>query len=174
MVMTHYMELLTSPMNLLLFMAIPVVLAETLAITEFYILYTDAQTGPVRALNRAAGIAVGIYFLGVFVYLMINAVVPLTQAGQWRGWIDQLAVGAYLAGVVPLAGIAALELGLIFKDRKPRQKLAIHAALISLFLVVGHVAMVFGMVDPRLGGWVETPAQMQGGAAPAGGMQHSH
>ena len=37
--MTHYMELLTSPLNLLLFMAIPVVLAETLAITEFYILY---------------------------------------------------------------------------------------------------------------------------------------
>ena len=159
--MTHYMELLTSPLNLLLFMAIPVVLAETLAITEFYILYTNAKSGPVRAVNRAAGIAVGIYFVGVFVYLMFTAVLPLTQSGQWRGWIDMLAVGAYLAGVVPLGGIALLELGMIFKDKDARQKLAIHAALISLFLVVGHVAMVFGMVDPRLGGWSGTPAAGQ-------------
>jgi len=156
--MTHYMELLTSPLNLLLFMAIPVVLAETLAITEFYILYTNAKSGPVRAVNRAAGVAVGIYFLGVFLWLMFNAVVPITQAGQWRGWIDMLAVGAYLAGVVPLGGIALLELGLICKGADARQKLAVHAALISLFLVVGHVAMVFGMVDPRLGGWTGAPA----------------
>lgn len=169
--MTHYMELLTSPLNLLLFMAIPVVLAETLAITEFYILYNNTKSGPVRALNRAAGIAVGIYFLGVFVYLMFTAVIPLTQSGQWRGWIDMLAVGSYLAGVVPLGGIAALELGLIFRDRDDRQKLGIHAALISLFLVVGHIAMVFGMVDPRLGGWAGTPATMQ---APAAGGHGSH
>jgi hypothetical protein len=40
--MTHYMELLASnqPWNLLIFMALPVVLAETVAITELYILYT--------------------------------------------------------------------------------------------------------------------------------------
>lgn len=164
--MTHYMELLTSPLNLLLFMAIPIVLAETLAITEFYILYNNSTSGPVRAINRAAGIAVGVYFLGVFVYLMFTAVVPLTQTGQWRGWIDVLAVGAYLAGVVPLGGIALLELGLIFKNATARQKLAIHAGLISLFLIVGHVAMVFGMVDPRLGGWTGSPATMQ---SPAGG-----
>ena len=169
--MTHYMELLTSPLNLLLFMAIPVVLAETLAITEFYILYTNAKSGPVRAVNRAAGIAVGVYFLGVFVYLMLNAVLPISQAGQWRGWIDVLAVGAYLAGVVPLGGIALLELGLIFKNKDARQKLAIHAGLISLFLVVGHVAMVFGMVDPRLGGWTGEPAAMH---APASGGHGSH
>ncbi|HMN73552.1 MAG TPA: permease [Rhodoblastus sp.] len=156
--MTHYMELLTSPLNLLLFMAIPVVLAETLAITEFYILYNNTKSGPVRALNRAAGVAVGVYFLGVFIYLMITAVVPLTQSGAWRGWVDMLAVGAYLAGVVPLGGIALLELGLIFGHLDWRQKLAIHAGLISLFLVVGHVAMVFGMVDPRLGGWSGAPS----------------
>ena len=40
--MTHYMELLAvnQPWNLLIFMAVPVVLAETLAITEFYLLFT--------------------------------------------------------------------------------------------------------------------------------------
>ncbi len=151
--MTHYMELLTSPMNLLMFMAIPVVLAETLAITEFYILYTGVESGPVRALNRAAGVILGVYFAGVFVYLLANAVLPISKAGEWRGWIDMLAVGSYLAGVIPLGGIALLELGLILPKASARQKLAVHAALISLFLVVGHVAMVFGMVDPRLGGW---------------------
>ena len=153
MVMTHYMELLSSFTNWLIFMAVPVILAETLAITEFYILYNDAHTGVVRAINRAAGVLVGVYFAAVFVYLFFTAVVPLTQTGQWRGWIDMLAVGSYLAGVIPLGGIALLELGVIFSSRTPRQKLAIHAGLISLFLVVGHVAMVAGMVDPRLGGW---------------------
>ena len=40
--MTHYMELLAvnQPWNLIIFMAIPVVLAETLAITELYLLFT--------------------------------------------------------------------------------------------------------------------------------------
>lgn len=162
MVMTHYMELLSSPMNLLLFMAIPVALAETLAITEFYVLYHDAHDGAVRTVNRIAGILLGIYFVGVFFYLLTTAVLPLTQGGAWRGWIDVLAVLSYLAGVVPLGLIAALELGLVWRDRTPRQKLAIHAGLISVFLVVGHVAMVAGMIDPRLGGWREP-----GAAAPA-------
>ena len=168
MVMTHYMELLSSPLNLLLFMAIPVALAETLAITEFYVLYKDAHDGPVRAVNRLAGILLGVYFVGVFVYLVATAVLPLTQGGAWRGWIDQLAVLSYLAGVVPLGLIAALELGLVWRDRTPRQKLAIHAALISIFLVVGHVAMVAGMLDPRLGGWKEPTTA----GAPAA-MDHS-
>lgn len=41
--MTHYMELLAvnQPWNLILFMAIPVILAETLAITELYLLLRD-------------------------------------------------------------------------------------------------------------------------------------
>lgn len=38
--MTHYMELLANsqPWNLLIFMAIPVILVETIAITEFFTL----------------------------------------------------------------------------------------------------------------------------------------
>ena len=38
--MTHYMELLATnqPWNLILFMAIPVILAETVAITELFLL----------------------------------------------------------------------------------------------------------------------------------------
>ena len=70
--MTHYMELLSvnQPWNLLIFMAVPIVLAETIAVTELYILYTREYKGSVRALNRACSIVVGIYFTGVFFYLL--------------------------------------------------------------------------------------------------------
>jgi hypothetical protein len=45
--MTHYVELLAvnQPWNLIIFMAIPVILAETLAITELYILFTRKFSG---------------------------------------------------------------------------------------------------------------------------------
>ena len=81
--MTHYMQLLATnqPWNLLLFMAIPVILAETIAVTELYILFTRNLTGGVKKLNTAAGIIAGIYFLGVFFYLLSTAVIPLTATG---------------------------------------------------------------------------------------------
>ena len=61
MTMTHYMELLAEnqPWNLLLLMAIPIVLAETIAITELYILYTRDYGGLARALNRSCSVIVG-------------------------------------------------------------------------------------------------------------------
>lgn len=56
--MTHYMELLASnqPWNLLLFMAIPVILAETVAITELAILFKGNKSGISGTINRIAGI----------------------------------------------------------------------------------------------------------------------
>ena len=95
--MTHYMELLATnqPWNLIIFMAIPVVLAETVAITELYLLYTRKFDGWVRNLNRAAGILVGLYFIGVIAYLLVNAVLPITQAGAWRTVIDVIAFVGY-------------------------------------------------------------------------------
>ena len=49
--MTHYMALLAAnqPWNLILFMAIPVILAETVAITELFILFSRNFHGPLRA-----------------------------------------------------------------------------------------------------------------------------
>ena len=88
--MTHYMELLADnqPWNLLIFMAIPVILAETVAITEFFVLLRRGQAGALLVLNRAASILGGAYFLGVFFYLLFHAVIPLTTTGQWRGPAD--------------------------------------------------------------------------------------
>ena len=113
--MTHYMELLASnqPWNLILFMAIPVILAEFIAVTELYILFSRNYHGLWRRLNRWAGVAVGVYFLGVFAYLLVNAVWPITATGAWRGIADVIAVGFYLLGIVPLGGIALLELGVL-------------------------------------------------------------
>lgn len=156
--MTHYMELLAvnQPWNLILFMAIPVILAETLAISELHVLYTRGAEGPVRSLNRWSGVAAGVYFFGVFAYLLATAVVPLTQNAAWRGWIDVVAVGAYLSGVVPLAGVALLEAGAVGRGLDRMQKLKVHAVLVGLFLLVAHVAMIFGMLDPALGGAAPT------------------
>ena len=157
--MTNYMELLANnqPWNLILFMGIPVALAETLVVTEFYVLYTRNLTGIVRRINRWVGILLGFYFLLVFLYLLVDAVMPLTTGGGWRGWIDVVAVGSYLTGVIPLFGIALLEVGVIAKHDTPERKLMIRAMLVAAFLVLGHVAMVFGMLDPALGGFMAAP-----------------
>ena len=150
--MTHYMELLAvnQPWNLLLFMAVPVVLAETVAITELYLLYTRCYTGAVRGLNRLASIVGGFYFVAVFCYLMATAVLPLTKSGGWRGPADVIAVAAYLAGVVPLFGMALIDLGVLAKDRDEHQRMCLHAGLVGVFLVVAHIAMIFGMMDPTI------------------------
>jgi hypothetical protein len=155
MTMTHYMELLATnqPWNLLIFMAVPVILAETVAITELFILYRRHEEGTLAGLkkiNKIAGSILGFYFLGIFLYLFKNAVVPLTLTGGWRGIGDIIAVGFYLAGVIPLFGISLLETGVIARTATPERKLFIHAAFVGLFLAVAHVAMIFGMLNPDL------------------------
>ncbi len=149
--MTHYMELLSTnqPWNLLIFMAVPVICAETLAITELIILFTRNMNGTARLINKITGIFAGIYFLGIFIYLFINAVVPLTVSGQWRGPADVIAVGFYLAGIVPLLSITLLELGLIGRRGDEKGNLKLHAIFVGIFLVVAHIAMIFGMLNPE-------------------------
>jgi len=158
--MTHYMELLATnqPWHLILFMAIPVILAETLAITELIILFSRNLTGGIRAVNKIAGILAGVYFTGVFIYLFTHAVIPLTVSGGWRGPADVIAVGFYLSGVIPFVGIALLEMGIIGRNRDDIGKLKLHATLVGIFLVVAHIAMIFGMLDPSL--FVTTPMIM--------------
>lgn len=92
--MTYYMELLATsqPWHLLIFMAIPVICAETLAITELIILFTRNLTGKAKIVSKVTGIFAGLYFLGIFIYLLINAVIPLTKTGGWRGPADVIAV----------------------------------------------------------------------------------
>ncbi|WP_043650223.1 DUF6803 family protein [Chitinilyticum litopenaei] len=150
--MTHYMALLAAnqPWNLLIFMAVPVILAETVAISELYLLFTRRLHGRVRQLNRVASILGGLWFSGIFVYLFTTAVIPLTVSGGWLGAADVIAVGFYLSGIVPLGGMALLDLGLLARGRDEEYRLRLHAILVAVFLVVAHVAMIFGMLDPAL------------------------
>ena len=79
-------------------------------------------------------------------------------AGGWRGPIDVIAVGFYLFGIVPLGGVALLELGLIGRGLDGRGRLKLHAVFVGLFLVTAHVAMIAGMLDPTLiGGGGDMP-----------------
>lgn len=152
--MTHYMELLAvnQPRNLIVFMAIPVILAETLAITELVLLFArDAAPTWVRTTSRVAGLVAGPVMFAILLHLLLNAVVPLTVGGGWRGAADVIAVLFYLSGAIPLVGITLLELG-VFR-LTANQTLKWHAACIAVFLVVAHVAMIFGMIDPAVFGY---------------------
>ena len=150
--MTHYMELLATnqPWNLIIFMAIPVIFAEFIAVTELYILLGRGQDKKLRQWNKIAGIIIGIYFTGVFFYLLFNAVIPLTTGCGWRGIADVIAVGFYLLGIVPLGGLALMGLGVIGKRNDEQASLRLHATFVAIFLVVAHVAMIFGMLNPTL------------------------
>lgn len=103
-------------------MAIPVILAETLAISELY--------------------------------LLKNAVWPITLAGEWRTVIDVVAVGSYLIGGLPLIYIAFQELGWVNSQATDEAKRRMHAICVALFLIFGHIAMIAGMLDPALLGYM--------------------
>lgn len=152
MTMTHYMSLLAAnqPWNLIIFMAIPVICAETLTITEFFVIFNRIQRGGLRTLNKIVGTFVGFYFTGIFIYLLFTAVIPLTTSGGWHTWVDVMAVGFYLSGVLFLLPIALMELGIIFRHKTADEKMKIHFILVGGFLVVAHIAMIFGMVNPEI------------------------
>ena len=170
---THYMGLLADnqPWNLLAFMAVPVVLAETIAVTELAILFRRGVPRVVADLNRYAGLVAGFWFVGVVVYLTKHAVVPLTASGGWRGWVDVVAVGFYLLGVVPLLGMTLLETRVVGAGWDDRHRLRVHATLVGLFLVVAHVAMIAGMLDPGVvAGW--SPTHVMDDGSSMVGMTH--
>jgi len=146
--MTHYMELLASnqPWNLIVFMAIPVILAETLVATEFFVVFRHLTSGSLRKFNRWVGIILGFYFAYIFLKLVITVVPSI----EWRGWVDVVAVGFYLSGVVPLFTIALLELGAVGRGLDESGKMKAHFIALTVFLVVAHIAMIFGMVNPEI------------------------
>lgn len=167
--MTHYMGLLAAqqPWNLLIFMGLPVVLAETLAISELVILFGGRTPTWVRTLNRVAGLLAGPVMIGITVHLLRYAVVPLTTGAGWRGVADVVAVLAYLAGTVPMVVLTLVELGLLGRDE--RHALKLHATCVGVFLVLAHVAMIFGMLDPTVLGWVDPTAAQSTHLMPGGG-----
>lgn len=150
--MTHYMSLLADnqPWNLLIFMAIPVICAEALTISEFFIIFNKSKGGTLRNFNRYVAIFDGFFFSGIFIYLFVTAVIPLTTSGEWHTFVDVIAVGSYLSGAFFLLPLALMELGLIFKNKTSEEKMKLHFILIGGFLIVAHIAMIFGMINPEI------------------------
>ena len=148
-------------------MAVPIILAETLAITKLYLLFTRNFQGWVHNLNRVVGIIVGLYFIGVIIYLLMTAVFPITKAGEWRNMIDVIAVGCYLLSGLPLIFNALQELGFVNASATQNDKLKVHAICVAVFLIFGHIAMITGMLDPALLGFEADPSS----AMP---MHHDH
>ena len=149
--MTHYMELLAAsqPWNLIIYMVIPVALAEALVAMEFVLLFRQRYEGTLRQVHKIAGIVLGVYFFGIMVQLGTQVLPNLA----WRGPADVLAVGSYLLAGVPLVAISLLELGVWGGQASAREKMKYHFLLLTAFLIITHVAMVFGMVDPTIMGW---------------------
>jgi hypothetical protein len=147
--MTHYMELLATnqPWNLLYYMVVPVVLAEALVAVEFFIVFKRQTSGPLKTASKVMSIILGLYFtFAIFLRLLITAIPTI----HWRTGVDFIAVWSYLLGVVPLAGMALLEMGFIGKGKTGLEKMKLHFVLLTVFLVVAHVAMIFGMVNPQI------------------------
>lgn len=160
MVMTHYMELLSlhSPWFLIFFMLVPMVLAETiLASGAFSLLYKDHRSEKWDSLSHVCGIILGVFFIIATVYIVTSYVPTI----QWRGPIDMVSIWAYVLGVIPAVLILLQELGIIFKNQDSTSKIKNHIVLMILFVLFTHLAMVFGMADPKLAGYVPTQQEMQ-------------
>lgn len=177
MVMTHYMELLSlhEPWFLILFMLVPMVLAETiLAAGAFSLLYKDSRSEKWDSLSHVCGLILGVFFIVATVYIVTSYVPTI----QWRGPIDYISIWAYVLGVIPAVLILLQELGIIFKSLDATAKIKKHIALMVLFVLFTHLAMVFGMADPQLAGYVppkQNNMQMQmNGNMPMDHSQMNH
>lgn len=177
MVMTHYMELLSlhEPWFLILFMLVPMVLAETiLAAGAFSLLYKDSRSEKWDSLSHVCGLILGVFFIVATVYIVTSYVPTI----QWRGPIDYISIWAYVLGVIPAVLILLQELGIIFKGLDTTAKIKKHIVLMILFVLFTHLAMVFGMADPQLAGYVppkQNNMQMQmNGNMPMDHSQMNH
>lgn len=87
------------------------------------------------AISTAWRVVVGLYFIGIIAYLLVNAVMPITQAGEWRTIIDVIAVSTYLIGGIPMVLISLQDLGVTHKDASEEKKLGLPCDLCRSFLV---------------------------------------
>ena len=158
MLMTQYMSLLmaNSPYNLIFFMVVPMVIAETIAITEIVLLFSSKPLLKVHSLNSICTFISGIVML-VLVFLFIKELVlPANEQNLWKGWIDYASALLFMAAVIPLVLMSLLQVNLIFRKANKRTKMAVKIVLLSIYLVTSHAAIVFGMLDPALG-MTDTP-----------------
>lgn len=158
MLMTQYMSLLmaNSPYNLIFFMVVPMVIAETIAITEIVLLFSSKPLLKVHSLNSICTFISGIVMLVLGFLFIKELVLPANEQNLWKGWIDYASALLFMVAVIPLVLMSLLQVNLIFRKANKRAKMAVKIVLLSIYLVTSHSAMVFGMLDPALG-MTDTP-----------------
>lgn len=158
MLMTQYMSLLmaNSPYNLIFFMVVPMVIAETIAITEIVLLFSSKPLLKVHSLNSICTFISGIVMLVLGFLFIKELVLPVNEQNLWKGWIDYASALLFMVAVIPFVLMSLLQVNLIFRKANKRTKMAVKIVLLSIYLVTSHAAMVFGMLDPALG-MTDTP-----------------
>lgn len=69
--------------------------------------------------------------------------------------------------------LALLNLKLLFKRSEPKKRHIVRISLLAAFLVLSHIAMIFGMVDPTIAGYQPEKQAVKMNHS-HGEMQHDH
>lgn len=75
---------------------------------------------------------------------------PVVKTGTWHGWVDIVAMISYVGGIVFLLPVALMEIKAICRHKTFEQKLKIRFYILSGYLIVSHLAMIFGMISPKV------------------------
>ena len=159
MVMSNYMDLLGmyAPWFLILFMVVPMTLAELVLCSEIFSLLNKEKAGNSwPGLRKGASICLSIIFIFLFIYLVV-AYIPTVA---WKGPLDRLSIYSFLAAIIPAVYLLFIEIGIVGKAWNEHTKVVRHVLTVFLFVALTHLAMVFGMIDPQLGGYVPPQGQM--------------
>ncbi len=148
--MTHYMELMMGSWHLLvLFMALPMFLAECYVVSEILLLLKPRETGALKTFNKLSAYASAV----VIAALSLYAATYFASVHEWRTWVDVTAAVAYVAAGLPFLYVGLLEAGFIGRAKSAIQKGHAAVAAVVAYLILSHAAMVFGMFDPMQFGW---------------------
>mgnify|MGYP006378140303 CR=1 FL=1 len=99
------------------------------------------------------------------------ALLLLSASIAWRGFTRSsvvMALGGVFSNMV-MIGITLVEVGLLGRG-SAREARKLHATFVGIFLVVAHIAMIFGMLDPAVLGWNSEHVMPGGDTMP--GMNH--
>lgn len=175
MVMSTYMDLLGlhAPWFLILFMVIPMTLAELILAAEiFSLLKGQPSKSSWNAFKKVSSLALSLVFIFLFLYLVLYFVPSVSLKGP----LDSLSIYSYLLAILPAIYLLAMECGFIGKHWDEERQGVRHAVTVFVFVALTHLAMVFGMLDPQLGGYVppQDSMNMNMDHSNMGSMDHQH
>lgn len=155
--MTHYMELMMGSWYLLvLFMALPMFLAECYVVSEILLLLSPQTSVGLKTFNRWSAYASAVVIAALAVYAG-NYFLGVTE---WRTWVDVTASVSYVAAGLSFIYVILLEAGVVGHALTAVKKGRRAVVAVVLYLILAHAAMVFGMFDPVQFGWQGTGQMM--------------